>query len=71
MDLIQALVDHQPFVVEILPVDFDHVISSINPSDIVMEYKLQDLDRGLGASLQSFSVGTRSMDLVQPLGFID
>ena len=71
MDLIQALVDHQPFVVEILLVDFDHVISSINLSDIVMEYKLQDLDRGLGASLQSFSVGTRSMDLIQPLGFID
>ena len=71
MDLIQALVDHRPFVVEILPVDFDHVISSINLSDIVMEYKLQDLDRGLGASLQSFSVGTRSMDLIQPLGFID
>ena len=71
MDLIQALFDHQPSVVDILLVDFDHVISSISLSDIVMGYKLQDLDRGLGASQQFFSVGTRSMDLVQPLDFID
>ena len=71
VDLNQASVDHQPSVEETFLVDFSHVISAVDLSDILMEYKLQDLDRGLGASQQSFSVGTRSMDLIQPLGFID
>ena len=70
VDLSQASVDHQTSVVEIVLVDFGHVISAVDLSDIVMEYKLLDLDLGLGADQQSFSMGTRSMDLIQPLGLI-
>ena len=70
VDLSQASVGHQPSVVEIVIVDFGHVINAVGLSDIVMEYKLLDLDLGLGAGQQSFSVGTRSMDLVQPLDLI-